>query len=103
VTVVVTNTPQWVYVAQTGVLSANAGSFYLYLGSAGEIYVDDVMLVTGSVAGSGANLLANGNFETTLTGPWSLSANFSGSALNTSVKHGGNSSLRIVASAAGSG
>lgn len=103
VTNIAVATPQWVYVTQTGTLPANAGTFYLYLGSAGEIYVDDMMLVAGTVAESGVNLLANGNFETTLTGPWTLSANFTGSGLNTSVKRSGNSSLRLVATAAGAG
>lgn len=95
--------PEWVYVTQTAVLPSSASAFYLYLGSAGEIYVDDIALVSGSVAGSGVNLLTNGNFEAALTGSWSASANFSGSALSSAVKHGGNYSLRLVATAAGSG
>ncbi len=96
-------TAQWVYVTKTGTLPANAAAFYLYLQSPGEIYVDDVVLVAGSVAESGANLLSDGDFETTLTGPWTLSANFASSVLSTSVKHGGNSSLQLIATAAGSG
>lgn len=103
VTNITAATPQWVYVTKTATLNANASRFYLYLGSAGEIYIDDVMLVAGSTPGSGANLLANGNFESALSGTWTISADFAGSALSTAEKHGGNSSLRMVATAPGSG
>jgi hypothetical protein len=95
--------PQWVYVTQTGTLTANASSFYLYLASAGEIYLDDAVLVAGSVPESGPNLITNGGFELSLTTGWSRSADFTGSALSTSVKHTGNSGLRMVATAPGSG
>ncbi len=103
VTNIVTSLPQWVYVTKTGTLLANASTFYLYLGAPGEIYLDDIKLVAGTVPESGVNRLANGDFETTLTGPWNLSANFSGSALNSAVKRSGNFSLRLVATAAGTG
>ena len=52
---------------------------------------------------AGANLVADGDFETALTGSWILTANFTQSALSTTVKHSGNSSLHVVATAAGAG
>ncbi len=96
-------TPQWVYVTDTGTLPGNAARIYLYLGSPGQIYIDDMMLVAGSVPESGANLLNNGNFESALTGTWTVSTDFSTSSLSTAVKRSGNSSLRMVATAAGAG
>lgn len=103
VTNVVTLTPQWVYVTQTATVNRDGTRFYLYLESAGEIYIDDLMLVAGSTPGTGVNLLKNGNFESALAGTWSLSADFANSTLSTAVKHTGNSSLRLVATAGGSG
>lgn len=90
-------TPQWVFVT-TNVPAAST-RFYVYLQSAGDIYVDDVSIV----GAGGTNLLADGDFESTLTGPWNLTANFSGSSISTAVKHSGNSSLHVVATAAGTG
>ncbi len=95
--------PQWVYVNQTAILPASSARIYLYLASAGELYLDDMMLVAGSVPESGANLLNNGNFESALSVTWSISTDFSTSVLSTSVKHSGNSSLRMLATAAGAG
>ncbi len=100
---VVTATPQWVYVTQTATLPGSAARVYLYLGSAGEIYIDDLVLVAGPVAESGANLFANGNFETALAGSWTLSTDFASSVLSTAIKHSGNSSLRMIATAGGAG
>jgi hypothetical protein len=100
---IVVTTPQWVYVTETGVLPSSAARIYVYLGSAGEVYLDDMVLVAGSVPESGANLLNNGNFESALSGSWTISADFSTSALSTAIKRSGNSSLRMIATAAGSG
>lgn len=103
VTNILNPTPQWTYFTQTGVLPGSSTRMYFYLGNAGEIYLDDLTLVSGSVPGSGANLLSNGNFESALSGTWTISADFAGSALSTTIKHAGNSSLRLVATAGGSG
>lgn len=92
--------PQWVYIAATGTVSGS--TFYLYLGSAGDIYVDDVRCVLGTVD-AGASVVSNGDFEAALTGPWALTANFASSSISTSYAHSGTASLHIVATAAGSG
>jgi regulation of enolase protein 1 (concanavalin A-like superfamily) len=92
---------QWVYATATG--SATSSRVYIYLLSAGDIYVDDLKLVLGTVPEVGANVLTNGDFEKPLAGTWTLTPNFSQSVLSTAVKHQGNSSLHVIATAAGSG
>ncbi|MFO1512611.1 MAG: lamin tail domain-containing protein, partial [Verrucomicrobiota bacterium] len=93
--------PQWVYFSTTG--TASGSVLYLYLQSAGDIYLDDLTMVAGSVPETGPNLIANPGFESTLTGPWSLTANFASSVTSTNFKHAGNSSLHLIATAAGAG
>ena len=95
-------TPTWVYATATGTANANS-RIYIYLSSAGNAYVDDVKLVAGTSAGVGANLLANGDFESALTGTWSSSTDFTNSALSLTTAHAGNSSLHLVATSAGGG
>src|SRR5439155_1323246 len=55
------------------------------------------------VGGPGANLVTNGDFELGLASTWNLTANFAQSSVSTLARHGGNSSLHVVATAAGSG
>jgi hypothetical protein len=99
-------TPQWIFVTATGVprSTSQSRSLYLYLGSAGEIHLDDLSVVAGSVPGVGVNVVPNGGFESTLS-PWTIGSggNLSGSALSTAIKRSGNSSLRLVSTAAGTG
>lgn len=92
--------PQWTYVTATG--TASSSLIYVYLQSAGDVYVDDLKLVAGSVAEAGANTLTNGGFETAFPGPWNVSANLTSSVLNTVIKHSGNASLHLISTAAGS-
>lgn len=95
-------TPTWVYATATGVAS-NISRIYLYLSSAGTAYVDDLKLVVGTVPEAGPNLLLNGDFESSLTGTWSRSTDFTNSALSATTAYSGSSSLQLVATAAGSG
>ncbi|MBI5387222.1 MAG: lamin tail domain-containing protein [Verrucomicrobia bacterium] len=90
----------WVYVSASGVCANSA--IYVYPTAAGDGYIDDMKLVAGSVAEAGPNLLPNGEFESAIAGPWTVSANLTASVLATDVKHGGNSSLHFMASAGGS-
>ncbi len=92
--------PQWKYFSTTG--TASSSTLYVYLQSAGDVYLDDLRFVSGLDPTQGANLLANGDFESSFPGPWTVSANHAGSALSTVVKHSGNSSLHLVATSAGS-
>ncbi|HYG36470.1 MAG TPA: CotH kinase family protein, partial [Clostridia bacterium] len=60
--VVVTNAPppapQWQYVTATG--NGSSASLYVYLNTAGDVYIDDMKLVEGTIPEVGANLIANG-------------------------------------------
>jgi uncharacterized protein (DUF1800 family) len=86
----------WQYVTATG--TASSSTLYIYLTSAGEGYIDDIKLV----AGTGANLLRNGDFELPLkTNDWTISSNHFGSAIATDIRHSGNSSLHLVANVGG--
>ncbi|MEO6035842.1 MAG: lamin tail domain-containing protein, partial [Verrucomicrobiota bacterium] len=93
--------PQWVYFSTNG--TATSSRLYIYLQSAGDIYLDDIRIVAGGTPDVGANFVTNGGFETALTGPWNLTGNFSQSAVTSAEKYSGSSSLHLVATAAGSG
>ena len=95
-------TPTWVYAKATGTATTTS-ALYLYLSGAGTAYVDDMVLVSGTNAGVGVNLLQNGDFETPLTGIWTNSADFLNTTNSTQIAHSGASSLKLVATAAGSG
>jgi len=94
--------PNWVYATATGTANANS-RIYAYLSGSGDCYVDDMVLVAGTTAGVGPNLLANGGFESPLSGSWSNTTDFTNSALSAAYVHSGSSSLHLVATAAGSG
>ena len=96
----VTATPQWTYATTTG--TASSSLIYIYLQSAGDVYVDDIQLVPGTLAGVGANAVTDGGFESGFPGPWTVSPNLTNSVLSTAVKHAGNASLHVISSAAGS-
>lgn len=93
--------PQWVYVTATG--TASSSLLYVYLQSAGDVYIDDLKLVAGSIPEAGVNVISNGDFESAFPGSaWSVSPNLSASASSSTVKHSGNASLHVISSSAGS-
>jgi regulation of enolase protein 1 (concanavalin A-like superfamily) len=92
--------PQWTYVTATG--TASSSTIYIYLQSAGDVYIDDIKLVAGSVPEVGQNVLANGDFESNLSGPWTVSPNLANSTLSSVIKHSGNVSLHLISTSAGS-
>jgi hypothetical protein len=92
--------PQWTYVTATG--TASSSTLYIYLQSAGDVYLDDLKLVAGSVPEVGRNVLTNGDFENGFPGPWTVSSNLTNSTLSTVIKHTGNGALHLVSTAAGS-
>jgi len=94
-------TPTWVYAQATG--TGSSSTLYLYLSAAGTAYVDDLVLVAGTNAGVGPNLIQNGGFEVPLSGSWTNFRDFTNSTINTTIAHSGSGSLEIVATAAGSG
>lgn len=92
---------KWEFVTSIG--RGSSSDLYVYLESAGEGFIDDLMLVAGTNAGAGPNLLRNGGFEAPLaTNDWTVSPNHAASALTTEAARSGNSSLKLVASSAGS-
>ena len=92
-------TPQWTYATATG--TASTSLFYIYLQSAGDVYVDDIKLVAGTVPEAGVNTLADGDFESGFPGPWTVSTNLTNSVLSTVIKQSGNASLHLISTAAG--
>ena len=72
----VTNNPatttSWQFTEVTGV--AYGDTLYIYLESSGEVYLDDICLVPGTVAQVGTNLVQNAGFEKSLAGTWTVSA-----------------------------
>jgi hypothetical protein len=91
--------PQWVETSATG--AASTSTIYIYLQSAGDVYVDDIKLAASSGPGIGVNVLPDGGFESGFPGPWSVSSNLSGSELSTTIKHSGAASLHVVSTSAG--
>jgi len=94
--------PSWIYATFTG-QSTGSRFLYGYLSGPGEAWVDDVKLVSGSVAEAGPNLLQNGGFESPLGPPWFAVGNHSGSAIDNTVAYSGSGSLRVLATGNGSG
>ena len=81
--------------------TATSSSLYMYLAGPGDIYIDDISIVAGSTAETGVNLLANGGFESGLTG-WTVSPNHAESVVETSGAHSGTRALHMIASEGGS-
>jgi hypothetical protein len=90
---------QWMYATASG--TASSSTFYIYLQSAGDVYIDDLKLVAGTVPEAGANVLADGNFESGFPGPWTVSPNHANSALSTAILRSGTASLHVVATSGG--
>ncbi|MCX6904374.1 MAG: lamin tail domain-containing protein, partial [Verrucomicrobia bacterium] len=76
----------------------------IYPPRAGDIYLDDIMIVPGAVAGVGSNFVRNGDFETPLdTNTWSYTKTAaSNSTTSTLYAHSGASSLHLVFNDVGS-
>ncbi len=95
--------PEWIYATATGTAGAN-NAFYIYLSGAGEAYIDDVKIVSGSVPEAGPNLIRNGDFETPLGATnWNSTADFTNSFISSIYSRSGAGSLKIVATGGGAG
>jgi hypothetical protein len=94
----------WRLATFTGTIQGGASpgtNFLVFLASAGDVFIDDIVLVTGAEAGVGPNLIVNGGFESPLSGTWELLGNHTNSVVSTEVSHTGNASLRLVATGPG--
>ena len=68
----------WIRTSVTG--TAGGVNLGMYLSGAGRVYLDNLVLVTGTVAEVGANLLVNGDFEDpVLTNGWIRGSSISAS------------------------
>ena len=73
-----------------------------WLDVAGEIFIDDIRLVHGTVPGLGVNRVRNGDFETNLTSAWIFGNSYLGnSALSSLHAKSGTNSLRLAPTKAG--
>jgi len=98
-----TNSP-WRFVSTNGLASGNGSSHQLmiYLGEVGDVYIDDLSLVTGTTPAVGTNLVRNGDFESEfyefprVTNSWMVATNYTNSALSMETRHSGNSGLHVV-------
>jgi hypothetical protein len=70
-------------------------------GSAGDFFIDDIVLVTGNVANVGMNLVVNGGFESPMSGTWEATGNHANSAITADTAHSGNSSMHVFGLALG--
>jgi len=91
--------PTWQYVTASG--TASSSRLYIYLEAVGDVHIDDLKIVAGSVPDVGANVVIDGGFEAGWPGGWTVSANHSQSGTTTAQKRSGARSLRIVASVGG--
>lgn len=94
------STPQWQYVTLTGIAPKPILLVCMH-GTAGDVYIDDMKLVAGSVPEVGANLIQDGDFESALSGSWTLSSNMTSSIISTAIKHSGTASLHVIATTPG--
>jgi hypothetical protein len=95
---------EWRFFSYTGTVLGGASpatnvAIFFFPGG-GDVYIDDLMLVAGTEAGVGANLLLNPGFEETLE-PWNPAGNHVSSALSTEFRHSGESSLHVVGTNSG--
>jgi len=99
-------TTNWTFISITGTINTNSASstnFYLFMTQPGEVFVDDLQLVIGPVAGGGPNLLVNGDFESPLAAPWMLTGStITNAYVTNSVAHSGANCLHMGAAVAGS-
>ena len=92
----------WRFFSATGVAGSGSTHLSLWSDSAGEIYLDQVSLVSGKVAEQGSNYLKNASFDQPALQPWHTIANHSNSVLSTIVRYIGSRALRLISTGPGS-
>ncbi len=82
------------YTGNVGSSSLTRLSFYFET-TGGDVYVDDMSLVLGSVPAVGPNVLVNGGFESGLN-PWIAGTIATNSEVISTLAHSGTSSLHLI-------
>jgi hypothetical protein len=83
------------YSGSLGNLSATRLAFHFDAGG-GEVYLDDITFVVGSVPAQGTNLLKNGGFEEPLLAPWTVGTLVvSNSMVVSNLAHTGNNCFKL--------
>ena len=77
-------------------VATNLAMFFQTPVVAGDIYIDDLMLVQGGTPGVGPNILVNGGFEEPFAPAWRVGGPASNSVITTSVAHSGAASAHVI-------
>lgn len=85
----------WRFFSFTGPIGSSRLSF-LFDSFGGDVYLDDLALVPGTVPGAGVNSVVNGDFEAALAAPWNISGVSTNSRLDYDIKRSGAASLHLV-------
>ena len=91
----------WRLYSTNGVPGAINTNLNLFLAAAGDVHIDNISLVEGTVPSAGINLIQNGDFESGSLAPWAALGNHSGSAVSSAVAFEGGYSLRLASTGPG--
>jgi hypothetical protein len=83
------------FTGNTSSSSTNKLSFYFET-TGGDVYIDDISFVAGTVPEVGTNHVANAGFESPLSPPWVVGPLATNTAITTAVSHSGDASLHLV-------
>jgi hypothetical protein len=85
----------WFFFTLTTNIGASRLSLY-FENAGGDVFLDDLKLVSGTVPDLGTNYISNGDFETTLTPPWFLSTLATNSHITNGFARSGSNSLHLA-------
>ncbi len=91
----------WRFYSATGVPGSVTTNLLLFLTAAGDVHIDNVSLVEGSVPGVGTDLVTNGDFESGSLAPWGAVGGHSGSSVSSAAAFEGSYSLLLTATSPG--
>ena len=89
----------WRFFSLTTNIGGSRLSFLFSDSVGGDVYLDDLSLVPGVLPGAGVNAIANGDFESPLSGTWTVAGVATNSHLTNGLARSGSSSLHFVQSA----
>ncbi len=76
-------------------VATNLAFFFQAASQPGDIFLDDIALVEGSVAGAGQNVLQNGGFEEPFAPAWGVRGQATNTVITTAVAHSGAASAHV--------